>query len=820
MRLHMTNPLSRKIVIALLAGGLVLSACGIETEKQKSSDSASTHPDVLASFYVELPDALPEGSNLSIEWVDRLNGHQLSPEYQPMDKVDDRHYQLDVPSKKGYLIQYRYVSTGASSESEIGLDGKILASRFFYITEHTRIQDFVLGFSAVETPIPSGRLTGTLQLKGSGQAAVDAIITAGGVSTTASIDGKFLLEGIPAGVQNVTIFSPAGSFEPFEQQAVIEENNVTPMDVELSPRNLVNVTFIVKMPSKTPPDATIRLFGDVSSMGDSYSGLFGGTSLIQDRGVTLTRQSEREYLAVLQLPADTDLHYMYSMGDAFWNGEITPVGKPVRHSIFIDRQDMTIEDSIAAWTTPNFNPITFKFTPPAGTPETDHIQIQFNTFGWMEPIAMWPAGDGTYEFLASNPLNFSAPVDYRFCRSEMCGTVDPSTGQEQIFSFEASEKDQELETAATQWTSWTTLTEPTIVTTEAITTKEADYKVGIELTGSYRPEWKNYIKNSLDSISGLNANTVIIPVTRTFRAVSPLWLDSDLSQDPPVEEIQNTVAYAREKGLRVYLMAQTQIPSSVEDFWNGFHQNHNSWDKWFEEISRFYVSTALLASNVKADGLIIGDEAISQVMSGSIPVQDIMNTYPDDGLQRWERILSDVNTAYSGEKWLALNYDDTQVETKLPIDSVTGVYVLNLGKISDTPGDAKTYTDLIAASLDNELEPFFTNTGKKAWIGLDFPSTDSAYQGCAFISGICRTPSILDFPLPPQPDVAMSLPQQSDLYNAAIPEINRRTWIEGISSRRFLTVGSRQDQSSSIRGKPASDIIWYWFASMTGKPVQ
>jgi hypothetical protein len=820
MRLHMTNPLSRKIVIALLAGGLVLSACEIQPGKQQSTSSASTHPDVLASFYVELPDTLPEGSQLSIEWVDRLNGHQLSPEYQPMEKVDDRHYQLDVPSKKGSLIQYRYVSTGASNAIEIGPDGKILPSRFFYITEHTRIQDFVLGFAIGGNTIPAGRLTGTLQFKGSGQAAVDAIITAGGVSTIAAIDGKFLLEGIPAGVQNVTIFSPSGSFEPFEQQAVIEENNVTPMDVELDPRNLVNVTFIVNVPSTTPPGAAVRLFGDISSMGDSYSGLFGGTSLIQDRGVTLTRQSDREYLAVFQLPADTDLHYMYSMGDTFWNGEITPVGKPVRHSIFVDRKDMTIEDTIAAWTTPNLNPITFRFTPPAGTPETDHIQIQFNTFGWMEPMTMWPTGDGSYEFQVSNPLNFSAPVDYRFCRSEMCGTVDPSTGQEQIFSFEAGGKDQLLETAATQWTSWAKLTEPTIVTTEATSPKAEDYRIGIELTGSFRPAWNGYIEKSLDSVSGLNANTVILPVTRTYRSVSPLWLEADLSQDPSIEEIQNAAAYAREKGMRVYLMAQTRISSSDEDFWNGFHQNHTAWDKWFEEISRFYRSTALLASNVKADGLIIGDETISQVMVGSIPVQEVLNTYPDDGLQRWEDIFSDVYTAYSGETWLALNYDDTQVELPLPLETITGVYVLNLGKIADTPGDVKTYTDLIAARLDNDLEPFFTNTGKKAWIGLDFPSTESAYQGCAYISGICRTPSILDFPLPPQPDIAMSLPQQSDLYNAAVPEINRRSWIEGISSRRFLTVGSRQDQSSSIRGKPASDIIWYWFASMTGKPIQ
>lgn len=820
MRLTSPHSLSRKIALAFLGGTVILTACGIIPSNQSHKSSASAHPDVLASFFAEIPEPLPENAHLSIEWVDRLNGHQLSPDNQTMDKVDDLHYQLDIPSKKGSMIQYRYVQTGKSRAIEAGPDGKILPSRFFYITDHSRIQDNILGFSLGETTRSSGRLVGTLQLKGSGQAAVDALITAAGITTTSGIDGKFLLEGIPAGLQNVTVFSPAGAFEPFEQQAVIEANNVTPMDLELAPRNLVNVTFIVKMPANTPPEASIRLFGDISTLGDSFAGLYGGTSLIQSRGVLLARQSGREYLAVVQLPVDTELHYLYSLGDTFWNSEVNLGGQIVRHSIFVDRQDMIIEDSIASWTTPNYSPVSFKFLPPVGTPDSDHIQIQFNTFGWMEPMDMWPVGDGSYTFKLSNPLNFSAPVNYRFCRSEMCGTLDPSSGQEQNFSFEANGTEQTLQTTGTQWTSWTPLTVPTIVTTETTSPKENGYRTAVELTGSFRSSWLSYANTSFDAISGINANTVILPVIWTYRSVNPVWLAADLSQDPSVTDIQLLTEYARNKGLRVYLMAQTRFPSTQEDFWNEFHRNHGDWSRWFEQLDVFYRSTALLASNVKADGLILGDEAISQVIGGSLPVQEAFNSYPDDGLQRWENILNEVKIAYSGETWLGLNYSDTQTENRLSLDPVVGVYILNLGQISDTPGDVKMYTDRIAGILDNDLEPFFTNTGKKAWIGLDFPSVETAYRGCALVAGNCHSPSILDFPLPSQPELAISLPEQTNLYNAALPEINRRNWIEGVSTRRFLTVGSRQDQSSSVRGKPASDVVWYWFASMTGKPIQ
>ena len=821
MRLHaLQSPVSRKLISALLIGGILLTACGSNNTGNSETRTASTHPDVLASFIVELPEPLPEGSQLSIEWVDRLNSHQLSPNYQPMEKVDDRHYQLDVPSKKGALVQYRYVRTGGSTNIETGPDGKILPSRFFFITDHTRIQDSILGFTLGEKNFPSGRLEGTLQLSDTGQAAVDAIVTTAGLSTSSGIDGKFILEGVPAGVRNVTIFSPSGAFEPFEQQAVIEESNVTPMDVVLSPRGLINVTFIVKVPENTPPQAQVRLFGNISSLGNSFAGLFGGSNLNQNHGVTLARQSTRQYLAVVQLPVDTELHYMYSTGDTFWNGEINPGGQSVRHSIFVDRQDMTIEDSISSWTTPNYGPVTFKFFPPSGTPEADVIQIQFNTFGWMDPMEMQPAGDGSYEMRLTNPLNFSAPVDYRFCRSEMCGTIDPTTGMEQQFTFEATGKDQVLQTVALQWSSWTPLTDPTIVTTESTSPKGSDYRAAVELTDMYRPSWLPNLEHSLDNVSGINANTVIIPVTWTFRSTSPVWLSPDLSTDMPVSEIHKVAELARQKGLRVYLMSQTRFPISADDFWNSFSRSQASWDKWFDAISNFYRSTALLASNVKADGLILGDESVSTIMGINTTASDVVDSYPEDGLQRWERLFAEVNIAYSGETWVALNFDDLRSDNLVPLEKFTGIYLLNLGRIADSQGDVRTYTDHVAEKLDSDLYPYIENSGKKVWIGLDIPSVDSAFSGCVNLSGNCVSPHLLNYPYPPQPGLTISLQEQANLYNAAIPEINRRDWIEGVSTRRFLSIGGMHDQSSSIRGKPASDIVWYWYGSMTGKPTQ
>jgi hypothetical protein len=116
--------------------------------------------------------------------------------------------------------------------------------------------------------------------------------------------------------------------------------------------------------------------------------------------------------------------------------------------------------------------------------------------------------------------------------------------------------------------------------------------------------------------------------------------------------------------------------------------------------------------------------------------------------------------------------------------------------------------------------PLLAGTDLKVWVGLDFPSVSFPQNGCITYPGQCNSPEIFNFPAPQQPEIQISLPEQTNLYNAAIPEILRRDWISGISSRRFLVPGKYQDQSSSIRGKPAADVIWYWFSQLSGNPVE
>lgn len=819
MRLQIIFRQTLLISLFFLYGSLATTGCGTENNKI-NSEVISTHPDVLASFIVTLPEAIPEGSQLSIEWVDPLSTHSLNPIYSPMQKMDGTHYQLDVPAKKGSLLRYRYVLMGKNPVSEFTISGQPLISRFFYITEHTQIQDQVSGFSQISGKKPIGSLEGKIIVSGNGEPIPGMIVSTNGLSSISSIDGSFRLAGIPTGTLNITVFSPDQSYEPFQQQAVIDEGTVTPVKVELTPRKKVNVTFIVNTPRDTPGLAALRMFGNVSILGDSFADLFGGTGLDQNLAPILTRQAGNKFFTVLQLPAGAEIHYLYSLGDTFWNRETTTKGNFSNRHIFIPQEDLVIEDTVVSWNTINFQPVIFQFAPPSGLPDGETVQIQFNTFGWMEPLEMWPVGDGTYEFRLFNPLNFSKAVDYRFCHSTICGTRDPLDTNDQIQSFQASDSLQALPTVAGRWSTWSPISEPTVVTTEQSPPREDGFVTAIEFSDTFRSGWKTYASSALDAAVSLNANTLILPVSWTFRSANPLWLDIDLSQNPSYHDLMEICSLARNKGLRVFLMAVTQYPTSPEEFWTGFSHDPAGWDRFFKEIFRFYVSTSNLAKLSGADGLILGDETVTGLLGNTFAVDGVLDSYSEDYSQAWNQLFSRIRAIYPGTIFIGLNYADLSSIYDISKDNYDGIYLLNLGRITDSSADITTYTDNIAVKFDETVLPVFVETGKTIWIGLDFPSLSSAHLGCIDLSDNCVDPSIVNFPSPSQPDLGISMQEQEKLYNATLPEINRRNWIKGISSRRYLLPGNNQDQSSSVRGKPASDIIWYWYSSMTGKPTQ
>ena len=62
----------------------------------------------------------------------------------------------------------------------------------------------------------------------------------------------------------------------------------------------------------------------------------------------------------------------------------------------------------------------------------------------------------------------------------------------------------------------------------------------------------------------------------------------------------------------------------------------------------------------------------------------------------------------------------------------------------------------------------------------------------------------------------MDLQAQADIYQALCGAVNERDWLGGFVSRGYYPPAALQDGSASVHGKPAEDVLWYWFGRFTG----
>ena len=107
---------------------------------------------------------------------------------------------------------------------------------------------------------------------------------------------------------------------------------------------------------------------------------------------------------------------------------------------------------------------------------------------------------------------------------------------------------------------------------------------------------------------------------------------------------------------------------------------------------------------------------------------------------------------------------------------------------------------------------------KPTFINLNFPSVKGVERGCIISDSEC-----IDFDVINNLGAnSQSLPLEIDLltqvemYNAAFGAINDLEWVKGVISLEYNPQVAIMDFSSSVRGKPAIGVFWYWYPRMLG----
>ncbi len=791
------------------------------TPEIPSGPTATPMPMAQVTFIAVLPEPLAEGESLAIAILDEITGLALNSALYPMQPRDPQTYAVSLPLGLHSVIKYRYVRrTNVQLQEDSGTDASV-RYRLYQVNGPGETRDIVASWIDRTYTGKTGSIEGEVYAEGGGVLA-NIMVTAGGVQTITDSAGRFDLEGLPPGTHNLVAYALDGTYQTFQQGASVLENLNTPGKIYMKPAPLVNVTFNITVPSNTLPGAPVRLGGNLFQMGNTFADLRGGLSAVADRMPIMSAGVDGGYSISLRLPVGADVRYKYTLGDGFWNAEHKSNSEYNIRQLIVPEEDIVINESVETWQAGSSAPILFEADVPTNTPVGDIVYIQFNPYGWTEPVPMWPIGNNRWVYKLYSPLSILGSFGYRYCRAGQCGSADDiatmgdSSNGRQITTSLAP---QDIKDSVENW-AWLENTKPNNLVGVPVTARQNTFMAGVELQPTQHPNWVTSIPIALQNIKALGSNTVILTPTWTYSNSDPLVLAPVPGKDSFWNDTYRMVTQARALNMNVAIFPTPRFTTTVGSFWGSTPKSEEWWQTWFDHYRAFVVNYADLASQSGAQTLIIGGDWISPALpDGTLADGTTSSGVPENAETRWKTVIAEVRTHFRGTILWALPYEQEYVDTPLGfLSDIDGLYLLWSVKLSDSSSPSKIdLTNEAGRLLDTNLSPLASLVGKPIILAIAYPSVNGSASGCLSNGrGGCLYWTQLSPPNPDISSVTLNLQLQADILESMLIAINERQWVGGIVSRGYYPPTILQDKSASIHGKPAADILWYWYPRLLG----
>jgi hypothetical protein len=271
--------------------------------------------------------------------------------------------------------------------------------------------------------------------------------------------------------------------------------------------------------------------------------------------------------------------------------------------------------------------------------------------------------------------------------------------------------------------------------------------------------------------------------------------------------------------MNVAIFPTPRFTTTADDFWATAPKTADWWQTWFDHYRAFVINYADLASQSGAQTLILGGDWIGPALPNGRLSDGTSSSVPANAETRWRSIITDVKSHFRGTILWALPYNQEYVDTPLGfLSDIDGLYLLWTMKLSDSSNPSKTeMTDEAGRLMDTNLSPLASLLGKPIIIAMAYPSVNASANGCipGGTSG-CLHWTQLNPPNMDASPTGVNLTLQADIYEAMLTAVNQRQWISGIVSRGYYPPTILQGKSASIHGKPAADILWYWYPRLLG----
>ena len=774
------------------------------------------------TFNVSIPVALNPGESLAIGIVDEVTGLGLNPVMYAMNPVNAQQFTLKLPVAMNSIVKYRYYRQGSIPSSEDTVFGSSVRYRIVDVKGPGSVDDRVASWSDIPFSGSFGKISGTVTEESSGRPIPNILVTAGGVSVLSDSLGQYNLDGLPVGVHWLAAYALDGAYITFQQGAAVADGMVTIAPITLKALPSVEVKFTVSVPADTVAGAPVRLAGNLLQLGNTFADLNSGFNTLASRMPVLTLGQDGKYSVTLHLPVGADVRYKYTLGDGFWNAEHASDASFLVRQLIVPGNNLVVQDSVTNWQAGNQSaPILFDVNVPANTPVGETISIQFNPFGWTEPLPMWPLGNNRWVYKLYGPLNMLGSFQYRYCRSDQCGSADDiqtSGPDAQGRTVSTSLMGENIQESVNGW-AWWAEADPGALVAVPVNPRAGAFWAGVEFSSNYSPTWDATLPGAMQNIKGLGANYVVLTPSWTARRASPLVFAPFPGSDPLWNDVLQSVQVGRANSQNIAIFAKANLLPARDEFWMNAPRTTEWWNDWFDRYRAFALYHADLATTSGAQALILGGEEILPALPGGLLADGSPSNVPADAEARWRTIISEVQQHYSGLLLWAHPYHGSPIGAAPAfINQFYAVYLLWSAPLSDGSDlSVETMANNAVAMLDKDIVPFLLTIQKGVVLALDYPSAQGAASGCVSAGeNSCLNWSALARPNSDVATVNIDLSGQAVLYQAMLQATNQRDWVGGFISRGYYPPLALMDKSASIRGKPAADLLWYWFPRMTG----
>jgi hypothetical protein len=120
--------------------------------------------------------------------------------------------------------------------------------------------------------------------------------------------------------------------------------------------------------------------------------------------------------------------------------------------------------------------------------------------------------------------------------------------------------------------------------------------------------------------------------------------------------------------------------------------------------------------------------------------------------------------------------------------------------------------------LTTQVRSFYQNEldEKSLLLRVGYPSVTGGSSICIPAGeNDCYSPDVFKVPAPVVDNLNVDYTEQASAYQAVFRAVNDLTWVDGVVSQGFYAPAVLHDYSISIHGKPADDVLQFWFTQLS-----